>query len=134
MARVNVLSCKCEKVLLGVEVGYIGLGRVPSMPQCHDYVLRTFTKVLLSNCQLSRRLSHARTVRVTPIHLTTVTLRISNAIQPLHKGGIQGFFLHTILKQSQCRTFPYWRLKEHRSELVQCFALALDLQSRRRDF
>jgi hypothetical protein len=94
MARVNVLSCKCEKVLLGVEVGYIGLGRVPSMPQCHDYVLRTFTKVLLSNCQLSRRLSHARTVRVTPIHLTTVTLRISNAIQPLQKGDSRVFLAY----------------------------------------
>ena len=106
-----------------------------------NYVLRTFTsrsahrnKVLLSNCQLSRRLSYVRTVSVVLIHLTTVVLRIPNAIQSTVGREIQGFFLYTMLKQSQCRTFPCWKLKEHQSELVQCFALALDLQSRRRDF
>lgn len=91
MARVNVLSCKCEKVLLGVEVGYIGLGRVPSMPQCHDYVLRTFTKVLLSNCQLSRRLSHARTVRVTTSSSYNSYVEDLKRDSATTEGGFKGF-------------------------------------------
>jgi hypothetical protein len=42
MVRVNVPSCKCENVALGVEVGYIGLGRAPSMPQCHELRFEDF--------------------------------------------------------------------------------------------
>ena len=110
------------------------------MRQCHDYGLRTFTgrsahrnKVLLSNRHLSRRLSHARCVRVVPIHLATVALRIPNAIQSLQKGDSRGFLVHNV-EAKPMRNIPLLETGGHRSELVRCFASALDPQSRRRDF